>query len=64
MLRIAVSVLAVLAVGYGATAQSHGFKADRAAQTGAFASERVAAHVTPIVSRNFPDVVTLISEED
>jgi hypothetical protein len=48
MLRIAVPVLALLAVGYAATAWSHGFKADGASKTEAFVSERVVARIPPI----------------
>ncbi len=64
MLRIAVPVLAILAVGYGATAWSHGFKPGSASQTGAFVSEQAAAKVTPLPLRQFPDLITIFTEEN
>ena len=64
MLRIAVPVLAILAVGYAATAWSHGFKADIASQTGAFKSEQAAARATPLPLRDFPDLMTIFTEEN
>ena len=64
MLRIAVPVLAVLAIGHAATAQSHGFKAHSASETSVLVSEQTAACVTPPPLRELPDSVTLISEDD
>jgi hypothetical protein len=63
MLRIAVPVLAILAVGYGATAWSHGFKPGTASQTGSFVSEQAAARATPLPLRAFPDLMTIFTEE-
>ena len=64
MLRIAVPVLAILAAGYGATAWSHGFKTGSASQTGPFMSEQAAAKVTPLPLRDFPDLITIFTEEN
>ena len=64
MLRIAVPVLAILAVGYGATAWSHGFKPGTASQTGPIMSEQTAARVTPLPLRAFPDLMTIFTEEN
>jgi hypothetical protein len=60
MLRIAVPVLAILAVGYGATAWSHGFNPGAAPQM----SEQAAARVTPLPLREFPDLITIFTEEN
>jgi len=64
MLRIAVPVLAILAVGYGATAWSHGFKPGAAPQTGPFMSEQATARATPLPLRDFPDLITIFTEEN
>ena len=64
MLRIAVPVLAVLAVGYAATGWSYGFKAHGASQTGLFVSEQAAARISPIPLRDFPDLITIFTEEN
>ena len=64
MLRIAVPVLAILAIGYGATAWSHGFKPGAASQTGPFMSEQAAARMTPLPLRDFPDLITIFTEEN
>jgi len=64
MLRIAAPVLAILVVGYAATAWSHGFKAHGAAQTGAFMSEQAAARMAPLPLREFPDLITIFTEEN
>ena len=65
MLRIAaVPVLAVLAVGYAATAWSHGSNAHGASQAGSFASEQALARATPIPLRDFPDLITIFTEEN
>ena len=63
MLRIAVPVFAILAVGYGATAWSHGLPGG-ASHTGAFMSEQAAARVTPLPLRDFPDLITIFTEEN
>jgi hypothetical protein len=64
MLRIAVPVLAILAVGYGATAWSHGLKPDAAPHTRPFMSEQAAARMTPLPLREFPDLMTIFTEEN
>jgi hypothetical protein len=64
MLRIAVPVLAILAVGYAATAWSHGFKVGSASQTGSFMSEQAAARISTLPLRDFPDLITIFTEEN
>ena len=64
MLRIAVPVLAILAVGYGATAWSHGFKTGSGLQTGRFMSEQATARAMPLPLRDFPDLITIFTEEN
>jgi hypothetical protein len=64
MLRIAVPVLAILAVGYGATAWSHGLTPGAVPQTGPFMSEQATARVTPAPLREFPDLITIFTEEN
>jgi hypothetical protein len=64
MLRIAVPVLAVLAIAYATTAWSHGFKAHGALQTDSFVSEQAAARMAPIPLRDFPDLITIFTEEN
>jgi hypothetical protein len=64
MLRIAVPVLAVLAAGYVAAAWSYGFEAHGASQTGSFGSEQAAVRISPIPLRDFPDLITIFTEEN
>lgn len=64
MLRIAVPVLAVLAVGYAATAWSHGLNAHGASQTGPSISEQTTARIAPLPLRDFPDLITIFTEEN
>ena len=64
MLRIAVPVMAVLAVGYGATAWAHGFKPHSASHAGAFISEQAAVRMAPLPLRDFPDLITIFTEEN
>jgi len=63
MLRIAAPVLAILAVGYAATGWSYGFKPG-ASYTGAFMSEQAAARMSPLPLREFPDLITIFTEEN
>ena len=63
MLRIAAPVLAILAIGYGATAWSHGLTPGAASQTGPFMSEEATARATPLPLRDFPDLITIFTEE-
>lgn len=64
MLRIAVPVVAVLAVGYAATAWSYGVNAVGASHTGAFMFEQAAASMSPLPLRRFPDLITIFTEEN
>jgi hypothetical protein len=64
MLRIAVPVLAILAVGYAATAWPHGFKTGTGSPTGPFMSGQAAARTTPLPLRDFPDLMTIFTEEN
>ena len=64
MLRIAVAVLAIVAAGFAATAWSHGFKTGAASQTGWFMSEQAAARAAPQPLRDFPDLMTIFTEEN
>ena len=64
MLRIAVPVVAILAIGYGATAWSHGFNPGTASHTGSFMSEQATARATPLPLRDFPDLITIFTEEN
>ena len=64
MLRIAVPVLAIVAAGFAATAWSHGFKTGTASQTGSFMSEQAALRAAPLPLRDFPDLMTIFTEEN
>jgi hypothetical protein len=64
MLKIAVRVLTILAVGHGVTAWAHDFKHGRASQTGQLVSEQVAARTTPLPLCGSPDLITVLIEEN
>ena len=64
MLRIAAPVLAILAIGYGATAWSHGLKPGAVPQTGPFMSDGATARATPAPLREFADLITIFTEEN